>query len=160
MPTLATRLVHAHNGAMPIRSDRWLFLLMALVMALTAPLQVMASSLHAPVAVCPAMAGDRADAAMAGHGAHATAGEHGMTGEHCTLPDHSAADGQWSAAGPHDDCDATCSGTCGVCAHCPVGIGAFFAPPDLPPRQFFENAQHKPGNVAPDAALRPPRSFS
>lgn len=128
---------------------------MVLVMAFTAPLQVFASSLETAASARQAMGSHDAAAPMSGHHMiNATQDQHC---EHAG-PDSSADHADHS--GTAHDCGPLCSGSCGVCAHCPAGIIVFFTAPDVPGKHFSVPAQHQPSDVPPETALRPPRSFS
>lgn len=128
---------------------QWLLRLMVLVMAFTGPMQAFASLLQSDMSMCPA-----AEAHMAAAGAHDMdpAGA-----DHCT---HMQEDGARSVSSVHDQCGAACMGNCGACAHCPVGITQFSSAVELPPQFLAPMVQHRPGDVPPDAYLRPPRAFS
>lgn len=132
---------------MRLHRRTWLVLLMALVMMFTAPMQAFA--LQQSVAACHTMVGDRAQS--------------GVRGEHCTHAAQQATSVDQASVGHsmYDACGAaSCLGTCGACAHCPAGISISLMAPEAPGKHFRMLAQRHPNDVAPEAALRPPRLFS
>lgn len=140
---------------MAARRHEWLIPLMVLVMVVTAPLQAFAFLSSYSASACPVMTTHAASGVMDRHPATS------MHDQHCARQGQNAApNSSDTGASGHHNCGPSCTGSCGVCAHCPVGISSLSTAPDVPRKHFVLLTEHQPGDVPPDAALRPPRLFS
>lgn len=154
---LAGRGVDVHNGVMAANRYAWLIRLLALLMALNTPLQALAATVASPTGSCPGMhtlvPAQGADDDAMQLSAHSTA--------HCTHMTQAGGEQPLKVYGSKaHNCDSSCTGSCGLCAHCPVGIGSFSAFTVKPVRHFAALIQQQPSDVTPDAVLRPPRRSS
>lgn len=149
-----------HNTGMAAHRYVWLIRLVALLMALNAPLQAVASSSHDSIAACPSGHSTMSDAGSADA---RFVGMHGHQMDarcaHCpsqpTAQSGASSDNQMQHL-----CDSSCNGVCGSCVHFPVGLNSTSAFVASLVRFFTAMTQHQPSDVAPDAALRPPRRIS